>query len=131
MYDTSEGTVYIDQTPIKEVNLLSLRGAIGAVPQDAFLFSDSIKNNIKFGKETATDEEVILAAKKAAVHKNIKKFKDQYDTVLGERGITLSGGQNSEFLSLEQLLKMMQLSIYLMIVSQLLILKLKKKFLIT
>lgn len=93
MYDTSEGTVYIDQTPIKEVNLLSLRGAIGAVPQDAFLFSDSIKNNIKFGKETATDEEVILAAKKAAVHKNIKKFKDQYDTVLGERGITLSGGQ--------------------------------------
>lgn len=48
MYDTSEGTVYIDQTPIKEVNLLSLRGAIGAVPQDAFLFSDSIKNNIKF-----------------------------------------------------------------------------------
>lgn len=73
MYDTSEGTVYI-QTPIKEVNLLSLRGAIGAVPQDAFLFSDSIKNNIKFGKETATDEEVILAAKKAAVHKNIKKI---------------------------------------------------------
>ena len=72
---------------------MSLRGAIGAVPQDAFLFSDSIKNNIKFGKETATDEEVILAAKKAAVHKNIKKFKDQYDTVLGERGITLSGGQ--------------------------------------
>lgn len=95
MYDTSEGTVYIDQTPIKEVNLLSLRGAIGAVPQDAFLFSDSIKNNIKFGKETATDEEVILAAKKAAVHKNIKKFKDQYDTVLGERGITLSGGQKT------------------------------------
>ena len=63
------------------------------MPQDAFLFSDSINNNIKFGKENATDEEVIEAAKLAQVHKNIVKFKKQYNTVLGERGITLSGGQ--------------------------------------
>jgi ATP-binding cassette subfamily B protein len=63
------------------------------VPQDAFLFSDTIKNNIKFGKENATDEEVIQAAKYAQVHKNINGFNKGYDTVLGERGITLSGGQ--------------------------------------
>ena len=63
------------------------------VPQDAFLFSDSIKNNIKFGNENATDEEVMEAAKKAVVHDNIMNFNQQYETVLGERGITLSGGQ--------------------------------------
>ena len=63
------------------------------VPQDAFLFSDSIKNNIKFGDENATDDEVIEAAKKAVVHENILTFNDQYETILGERGITLSGGQ--------------------------------------
>src|SRR5690606_19695234 len=67
--------------------------SIGYVPQDAFLFSDTLRNNIRFGKENATDEEVIQAAKNAAVHKNIKGFTKGYDTVLGERGITLSGGQ--------------------------------------
>ncbi|MFD2892656.1 ABC transporter ATP-binding protein [Flavobacterium chuncheonense] len=93
MYDTTEGTVFIDNTPVKEINLNDLRNNIGVVPQDAFLFSDSIKNNIKFGKEDATDEEVIDAAKKAVVHENIEAFSKKYDTVLGERGITLSGGQ--------------------------------------
>jgi ATP-binding cassette subfamily B protein len=63
------------------------------VPQDAFLFSDSIKNNIKFGNENATDDEVKEAAKKAVVHDNIMTFNQQYETILGERGITLSGGQ--------------------------------------
>jgi ATP-binding cassette subfamily B protein len=63
------------------------------VPQDAFLFSDSIKNNIKFGNENAKDEAVIEAAKLAVVHDNIMLFNEQYETVLGERGITLSGGQ--------------------------------------
>ncbi len=93
MYDTSGGTILIDGKPIKDVHLFDLRNSIGVVPQDAFLFSDSIKNNIKFGKEKATDEEVIEAAKKAVVHDNIINFKNQYDTILGERGITLSGGQ--------------------------------------
>jgi ATP-binding cassette subfamily B protein len=65
-------------------------------------FSDSIKNNIKFGKEDATDEEVESAAKSAVVHDNIIGFKKQYETVLGERGITLSGGQNKECLSPER-----------------------------
>ncbi|WPR70181.1 ABC transporter ATP-binding protein [Flavobacterium sp. NG2] len=93
IYDVTKGEIKIDGTEISQLNLYDLRNSIGIVPQDAFLFSDSIKNNIKFGKEDATDEEVINAAKNAVVHKNIKGFKKQYDTVLGERGITLSGGQ--------------------------------------
>jgi ATP-binding cassette subfamily B protein len=93
MYDVKEGVILMDGKVISQVNLYDLRNSIGIVPQDAFLFSDSIKNNIKFGKETATDEEVIAAAKKAVVHDNIIHFKQQYDTILGERGITLSGGQ--------------------------------------
>lgn len=93
MYDIKEGSITIDGIPIDQVNLVDLRQSIGIVPQDAFLFSDSIKNNIKFGKENASDEEVINAAKKAAVHENIIQFNQQYETILGERGITLSGGQ--------------------------------------
>ncbi len=93
LYDVNKGEILIDNTPIQDLNLYSLRDATGYVPQDAFLFSDSINNNIKFGKENATDEEVIEAAKLAQVHKNIVKFKKEYNTVLGERGITLSGGQ--------------------------------------
>ncbi|WP_309613957.1 ABC transporter ATP-binding protein [Flavobacterium sp.] len=93
MYDIKQGTITIDGKKIDEVNLNDLRNSIGIVPQDAFLFSDTIKNNIKFGKENATDEEVIDAAKKAVVHDNIVHFKNQYETILGERGITLSGGQ--------------------------------------
>ena len=93
MYDIKEGAITIDGKKIAEVNLYDLRNSIGIVPQDAFLFSDTIKNNIKFGKENAADEEVINAAKKAVVHNNIIHFKKQYETILGERGITLSGGQ--------------------------------------
>ena len=93
LYDTTEGVILMDNQAIKEVNLYDLRNQISVVPQDAFLFSDSIKNNVKFGNENATDNEVIEAAKKAVVHENIITFNDQYETVLGERGITLSGGQ--------------------------------------
>ena len=93
LYDINSGQILVDDKPIQEHNLNSLRKAIGYVPQDAFLFSDSIKNNIKFGKEDATDEEVISAAKMAFVHKNIIGFSKKYETILGERGITLSGGQ--------------------------------------
>ena len=93
LYDLDQGTILIDNLEIKNVNLNSLRDSIGYVPQDAFLFSDSIKNNIKFGNEAATDDDVIEAAKNAQVHKNIISFNNGYDTKLGERGITLSGGQ--------------------------------------
>ncbi|WP_455170561.1 ABC transporter ATP-binding protein [Aegicerativicinus sediminis] len=93
LYDVSSGNITIDDRAIDQINLDDLRKSIGYVPQDAFLFSDTIKNNIKFGKADATDEEIIEAAKNANVHKNIVKFSKGYDTILGERGITLSGGQ--------------------------------------
>ena len=93
LYDIDQGSLFMDEKPINSINLTELRNNLGYVPQDAFLFSDTIKNNIKFGKEDATDEEVIQAAKYAQVHKNIIGFKNGYDTILGERGITLSGGQ--------------------------------------
>ena len=93
LYDVTEGQIAVNGKSINQHNLSTLRAHIGYVPQDAFLFSDSIKNNIKFGKENATDDEVIAAAKLAQVHKNIAKFSKGYNTVLGERGITLSGGQ--------------------------------------
>ncbi len=93
LYDVPEGMLNIDGTPIKKLNLEDLRESMGYVPQDAFLFSDSLRNNIRFGKENASDEEVIEAAKNAAVHQNIIGFSKGYDTILGERGITLSGGQ--------------------------------------
>jgi len=93
LYDIDKGQILIDNQPIDKLNLTSLRDAIGYVPQDAFLFSDTINNNIKFGKENASKDEVIAAAKNAQVHKNISKFTNGYETILGERGITLSGGQ--------------------------------------
>lgn len=105
LYDVSSGEIRIDGTPVKKINLESLRSSIGAVPQDAFLFSDSISNNIRFGKETATQEEIIEVAKKAVVHKNIMGFSKKYDTVLGERGITLSGGQKQRVSIARALLK--------------------------
>jgi ATP-binding cassette subfamily B protein len=93
LYEVTDGRISVDGNEISTLNLYDLRNSIGIVPQDAFLFSDSIKNNIKFGKENATDEEVETAAKNAVVHDNIIGFNKQYDTILGERGITLSGGQ--------------------------------------
>jgi len=93
LYDVSSGTIRIDDTPIRDINLIDLRKGIGFVPQDPFLFSDSISNNIKFGFEEASKQEIISAATKAVVHQNIEGFKDKYDTILGERGVTLSGGQ--------------------------------------
>ena len=93
LYDVTDGRITIDGNEISTLNLNDLRNNIGIVPQDAFLFSNTIKNNIKFGNQNATDEEVIEAAKSAVVHDNIAAFNKQYDTVLGERGITLSGGQ--------------------------------------
>ena len=93
LYDTTNGSILLDNTRIEEINLDSLRSQIGFVPQDPFLFSESIENNIKFGKNNATEEEIISAAKNAVVHDNIIDFSNGYKTILGERGVTLSGGQ--------------------------------------
>ncbi len=95
LFDATNGQVYIDDKAIQDVNLNDLRSHIGYVPQEVFLFSDSIKNNISFGKTDGSIEEaaIIKAAKDAAIYSNIEGFPKKFDTELGERGITLSGGQ--------------------------------------
>jgi len=93
LYDVNKGEILIDGKPIESYNLDELRKQLGYVPQDAFLFSSSLRDNIKFGKVDASEEDIVDAAKNAAVHDNIIEFSKGYDTILGERGITLSGGQ--------------------------------------
>lgn len=93
LYDVHSGELLIDGTPIKQLNLNNLRQKIGFVPQEAFLFSDTIKNNIKFGDENASDSKIEQAAKDAYIHHNLINFNDGYNTYVGERGVTLSGGQ--------------------------------------
>lgn len=93
LYDAPEGSITIGNQNIEKLNLDNLRQSIGFVPQDAFLFSDTIENNILFGDENATLEMVIQAAKDAYINHNISEFKEGYQTFVGERGVTLSGGQ--------------------------------------
>ena len=93
LYDSTDGEVLIDQTNIKDLNLYDLRESIGTVPQEPFLFSESIADNIRFGKSDASEIEIMQAAKQAAIHDNIMLFNEKYNTILGERGVTLSGGQ--------------------------------------
>ena len=92
-YDTDHGTVLIDGINIKDISIYSLRKTVGIVQQDVFLFSSSIRDNIKYGSENADDELVIQAAKAAQIHDEIILLPQGYDTVIGERGMTLSGGQ--------------------------------------
>ncbi len=93
MYDIDAGKISIDGKSLKDLNLQDYRSQIGFVPQEVFLFSDTIRNNIAFGLDTVTDEAIENAAKNAAVYSNIIDFDLKFDTMLGERGITLSGGQ--------------------------------------
>ena len=93
LYDISGGSLKIDDTDVKDFALTSLRSQIGYVPQDVFLFSETIENNIAFGNREMTGEEIRSAAKDADLLENIKSFKEGFSTKVGERGITLSGGQ--------------------------------------
>jgi ATP-binding cassette subfamily B protein len=93
LFDTTEGVIIVDQKNIKENHLSSLRKSIGFVPQEVFLFSDTIRNNVAFGTENLSEEAMIQATKDADVYHNITDFPGGFDTLLGERGINLSGGQ--------------------------------------
>jgi len=93
MYDADSGIIMADDISLKSLNLQHYRNQIGFVPQEVFLFSDTIKNNIAFGLDQVTDQEIEAAAKNAAVYQNIIDFELKFETMLGERGITLSGGQ--------------------------------------
>ncbi len=93
VYDVTSGNIYIDGNNIKDIPLKVLRSNIGYVPQDNFLFSETLKENISFGKLDATDKEIYEACKIADIHDNIMSFPNKYETMSGERGVTLSGGQ--------------------------------------
>jgi len=93
IYDAEPGAVLIDGRPVREYSLANLRRNIGFVPQETFLFSDSVQENIAFGVETSTDEQVQRAAAAANIATDIEGFPEGYKTMVGERGITLSGGQ--------------------------------------
>jgi ATP-binding cassette subfamily B protein len=92
-YDVTGGRVTIDGADVRDVRLTSLRHAVGVVPQDPFLFSDTIRENIAFGAPELSDEEIARVARLAQADEFIERLPDGYDTVIGERGITLSGGQ--------------------------------------
>jgi ATP-binding cassette, subfamily B, multidrug efflux pump len=93
IYDAAPGMVLLDGRPIREFSLSSLRKSVGFVPQETFLFSDRIRENIALGVESATDQEIHHAAEAANIAQDIESFPEQYQTMVGERGITLSGGQ--------------------------------------
>jgi ATP-binding cassette subfamily B multidrug efflux pump len=93
LYDPTEGQILIDDIPMKDYEVSGYRRQIGYVPQDVFLFSDSIQNNVRFGSEDMPFERIEQAVKDADLYNNIKDFPQGYETMLGERGITLSGGQ--------------------------------------
>jgi ABC-type multidrug transport system fused ATPase/permease subunit len=92
-YDVTEGSVRIDGHDVRDVSLSSLRKQVGIVLQDVYVFSDTIRGNLAFGKPDATDQEVVEVAKAAQIHEFIESLPDDYGTVVGERGLTLSGGQ--------------------------------------
>ena len=92
-YDVSSGSVMIDGVDVREIGLKSLRKQVGIVLQDVFIFSDTIKGNISYGKPDASDEEIVEAAKAAQIHEYIMTLPQGYETMVGERGVTLSGGQ--------------------------------------
>jgi len=92
-YDVTSGAVLVDEVDVRELDLKNLRRQVGIVLQDVFIFSDTIKGNIRYGKPDAADEEIIEAAKSAQIHEYIMTLPKGYDTIVGERGVTLSGGQ--------------------------------------
>jgi len=104
-YAPQSGSIYIDDQDITSVQLRSLRGAIGVVPQDTPLFHADVMHNIRYGRLEATDEEVMDAAKQAKVHDAVMKLSDGYKTTVGERGLMVSGGEKQRLAIARVLLK--------------------------
>jgi len=104
-YNISSGEILLDDHSLNKIDLIHLRENIGVVPQDSFLFSDTIINNIRFGNKKASKKEIEKVCEIAGIHKEILKFKDQYNTMLGERGVNLSGGQKQRVCIARALIK--------------------------
>lgn len=112
MYDPQKGNIFYDGISIKELDINSLRSQISYVPQDVFLFSDSVKNNVGFALKNPGIEKVKEAAKNAVVHREIESFPGKYETLIGERGVTLSGGQKQRISIARALIKEHEITVF-------------------
>jgi ATP-binding cassette subfamily B protein len=112
MYKPQSGIITFDGIPLDKIDIYSLRSQISYVPQDVFLFSETVSNNISFGMGSATHEKIVAAATQASVHAEIEKFQHDYTTMIGERGVTLSGGQKQRISIARALIKNPQIVIF-------------------
>ncbi len=112
MYDPTEGELLFEGVPSDKISLQQLRSSISYVPQDVFLFSESIRNNISFGNNDASEEEIQIAAKNAGIYDEIMSFENGFNTIVGERGVTLSGGQKQRISIARAILKNPQIVIF-------------------
>jgi ATP-binding cassette subfamily B protein len=112
MYDPQKGDIFYDGVSIKEIDVKNLRSQISYVPQDVFLFSDSVENNIGFALQNPPHEKVREAARSAVVAREIESFTEKYQTLIGERGVTLSGGQKQRISIARALIKEHEITVF-------------------